>query len=94
MRGGGWTVAGDMSRDCDKVGDMSSAEVGDMSRPVGDTRVAGSGARGGIGVKGGKGVSKWGVEEVCGVVGTESGGMVKEGEEVCKVARLSVEGEE
>jgi hypothetical protein len=48
-----------MSRDCDKVGDMSSAEVGDMSRLVGDTGVAGSGARGGIGVKGGgKRVSK------------------------------------
>jgi hypothetical protein len=80
-----------MSRDCDKVGDMSSAEVGDMSRLAGDTRVAGSGARGGKWVKGGgKGVSKCGVEEVCGVVGTESKGMVKEGEEGCKVAGLSV----
>lgn len=92
-----------MSRDCDKVGDMSSAEVGDMLRPAGDTGVAGSGARGGIRVKGGrKGVFKCGVEEVYWVVGTESGGMVKEGEEGCKVignegckvVGLSVEGKE
>jgi hypothetical protein len=70
---------------------LSSAETRDMSRPAGDTRVAGSGAREGKGLKGGcKGVSKCGVK-VCGVVGTESGRMAKEGEEDSKVTGLLVE---